>query len=240
MYSRELGNLLVPPSWYNVGMPKRLTSKPCRHCGAPVAGIKRPDRNAYRYPKCCETCRPLVGPRGEAHPRWNGGRSVGIKGYVYIVDPATGKRVLEHKMVWERANGPRPPGHHIHHINGIRSDNRLENLVLMEAQAHIDHHHQPLARWAKKYDRCTQCGTTDSRHYGRGLCKRCALRMAWHRARTEGRPWAQPAPRVSAWARQHARCSECGTTEIPHGAKGLCERCYSRVCDQRRPRRVKH
>jgi hypothetical protein len=49
---------------------------------------------------------------------------------------------FEHRRVWEDANGPIPPGHVIHHINEVRTDNRLENLQLMRIGDHISHHHK--------------------------------------------------------------------------------------------------
>lgn len=45
--------------------------------------------------------------------------------------------VLEHRLVWEQANGRRPrPDEHVHHINGIRDDNRPENLVALTRSEH--------------------------------------------------------------------------------------------------------
>lgn len=40
------------------------------------------------------------------------------------------KWMLEHRFVWECAHGPLPDGATIHHKNGNRLDNRLENLEL--------------------------------------------------------------------------------------------------------------
>ena len=37
----------------------------------------------------------------------------------------------EHRAVWEEANGDIPKDMQIHHINGKRDDNRLENLRLV-------------------------------------------------------------------------------------------------------------
>jgi len=46
-------------------------------------------------------------------------------------------RVPEHHLVWEKANGKYLPENWIvHHINGIRDDNRIENLMAMPANSH--------------------------------------------------------------------------------------------------------
>ena len=52
-----------------------------------------------------------------------------VTGYIQVV--VNGKWHLEHRYVWEQANGPIPKGWIIHHINGIKDDNRLENLVAL-------------------------------------------------------------------------------------------------------------
>ena len=42
-----------------------------------------------------------------------------------------GRTQYEHRYVWEQAHGDIPKGMHIHHINGKKDDNRLENLSLI-------------------------------------------------------------------------------------------------------------
>ena len=59
--------------------------------------------------------------------------------YVYIVN-SKGFRVLEHRDVWERHNGPIPRGMIIHHKNGNKKDNRIENLQMMNFNEHMDFH----------------------------------------------------------------------------------------------------
>lgn len=49
-----------------------------------------------------------------------------------------GKRL--HRMVWEFHNGPIPTGYDIHHINGDRADNDIENLRLMKECEHHSMH----------------------------------------------------------------------------------------------------
>ncbi len=61
----------------------------------------------------------------------------GNNGYmVHRVDPNR----YEHRDVWEKANGPIPIDHHIHHKNRIRTDNRLENLECLSRTVHMRLH----------------------------------------------------------------------------------------------------
>lgn len=51
-----------------------------------------------------------------------------------------GRSYLEHRLVWEAAHGPIPSGMQVHHKNGNKRDNRLENLELMTPRDHSEHH----------------------------------------------------------------------------------------------------
>jgi hypothetical protein len=58
------------------------------------------------------------------------------QGYVRI-KTANGLRhwPTEHRVVWEAVHGPIPPGATLHHVNEIKTDNRLENLRLCTSEA---------------------------------------------------------------------------------------------------------
>lgn len=49
----------------------------------------------------------------------------------YKIVCADGRKYLEHRVIWEEANGPIPEGLEVDHINGEVGDNRLENLRLV-------------------------------------------------------------------------------------------------------------
>jgi len=55
---------------------------------------------------------------------------------------------FEHRYIWSQSNGEIPKGWHIHHINGIKTDNRLENLIAIPTRAHC--HQSPLKLLLKK------------------------------------------------------------------------------------------
>ncbi len=84
----------------------------------------------------------------EKHPMWKGGRLI-AGGYVRILNPDHPRAnragyVAEHIVVMEKKIGREVlPGETIHHINGVRSDNRDENLELWDSchgsgQRHVE------------------------------------------------------------------------------------------------------
>ena len=86
--------------------------------------------------------------RGSKCNFWNGGLSVSSKGYRLVKMPdhhrADSKGyVLEHILVFESESGIRLPDNCcVHHLNGIKDDNRIENLCMMTHSAHTVFHHK--------------------------------------------------------------------------------------------------
>jgi hypothetical protein len=54
----------------------------------------------------------------------------------------TGRDKYVHRMVWEKHHGPIPNGHHIHHKDGDKLNNVIENLELLTASEHGCLHHK--------------------------------------------------------------------------------------------------
>ncbi len=79
---------------------------------------------------------------GSDNNQWRGGRTPDAAGYILLKMrdyPSANSRgyVREHIFVWEQANGKAvPDGWHVHHINGIKDDNRIENLQAIPAWRH--------------------------------------------------------------------------------------------------------
>lgn len=56
--------------------------------------------------------------------------------YLCSTRDSTGNRKRMHVYVWEYYNGLAPDGYHIHHIDGDKSNNSIENLRLLSAAEH--------------------------------------------------------------------------------------------------------
>jgi len=82
---------------------------------------------------------------GPNSPGWRGGRFI-AHGYVHLYMPDhhlanTKGYVREHRLVWEQANGKRlTPDTSVHHLNGIKYDNRPENLIALPNTEHSKTH----------------------------------------------------------------------------------------------------
>lgn len=85
---------------------------------------------------------------GSGGPNWKGGKKINTKGYICIYKPehpfSNEKYVVEHRLVMEEFLGRYlKPEETVHHINGIVSDNRIENLMLFDNRAeHTKYHAQ--------------------------------------------------------------------------------------------------
>lgn len=85
--------------------------------------------------------------RGPNHHNWQGGRFRHPEGYVYVLrreHPRAnrGGYVYEHILVAEGMTGRTlTKGEVVHHINGVKHDNRPENLLVFKTnQEHLAHH----------------------------------------------------------------------------------------------------
>ena len=79
--------------------------------------------------------------KGPMNSSWKGGKTIS-QGYVYIRKPdhpraGQNEYVAEHILIWEQTHDrPSPEGWIIHHLNGIKSDNRPVNLQALPNRKH--------------------------------------------------------------------------------------------------------
>lgn len=108
--------------------------RPCEACG--TVFTPRDSRHAGRF--CSKACTYKV--RGAA---WKGGRQVRQNGYAVVwvgkgyPGALSNGYMPEHRYVMQEHLGrPLLRTESVHHINGVRDDNRIENLQLRHSQWH--------------------------------------------------------------------------------------------------------
>jgi hypothetical protein len=118
---------------------------------------------------------------GEHHPNWKGGKRMN-NGYIEVKSPThpyKGKEgyVREHRLVMESHLGRYlKPDEEVHHINGVKDDNLIENLQLITHREHMRLHNcKP--EIANRV--CYLCGSHETRFDKHGW-------FVWHRGPIEG------------------------------------------------------
>ncbi|MDE2101364.1 MAG: HNH endonuclease [Patescibacteria group bacterium] len=119
--------------WYRDGLRKgdQKIEFSCVKCGTKFerwASQRRQAKTPYCSAKCYFEGREYK--RGKDHPQWKGGGRW-LDGSGYVRTQINGAVLFEHRLVMEKHLGRKLDKHEtVHHINGDRADNRIENLQL--------------------------------------------------------------------------------------------------------------
>lgn len=161
-------------------MPWKQFMKKCEQCKNEFLTSRSNPKARF----CSDRCRGDA-KMGSSHPNYKGGHVHKSNGYKSIC--VNGKKYFEHRYVMEQHLGrPLTSKEHVHHINGNRTDNRIENLELHTALTHARKHMKLFFNDTHK--QCSDCLEVKlhSEFYKRttrpmGLqskCKTCTLQ--WH------------------------------------------------------------
>jgi len=116
------------------GKANSATSKvvlTCTGCGENFQRSVGKIVNNANGPYCSKSCFDSNRPKDPKHNRTEDGRLITPNGYVRIC--IEGKHVFEHRHVMEQHLGRKlATKESVHHINGVRHDNRIENLEHFE------------------------------------------------------------------------------------------------------------
>lgn len=147
---------------------------------------------------------------GSRNGMWKGGRVYHKKGYVALKADDHPYRnnagyVLEHRLVMEKAIGRYLKlDEDVHHINGIKDDNRIENLQIILHSAHSSYtrsQHNPVRPRIDMSNRiCMYCGSSttilNTQGYyewakgpnGKWICHSCSNLEKYYHNRLHGLP----------------------------------------------------
>lgn len=120
----------------------------CLECNKEFEILKR-DYNRGRGIYCSNDCN-LLNKSGKRNGMWKGGKKI-VRGYVLVHKRLVQKKyhylannakfyIPEHRLeAAKKYKRKLTKDDIVHHVNGVRSDNRRENLVVVNANSHEKH-----------------------------------------------------------------------------------------------------
>jgi hypothetical protein len=116
----------------------------CKKCNK-VFSVRMFDFKRGRNKFCSQKCAQIY-MIGDKHGSWNGGTKINAYGYIMVWSKRDDRKyqyIHRHCVVLEKQLGRKLKKTEIvHHINGIKNDNRIQNLMLFKNQSsHVRFEH---------------------------------------------------------------------------------------------------
>ena len=117
-----------------------------------LVNVDHPNKGKKMSPELYARCAPTMFKKGR--PSLNrkpvGSERVNIYGYIEVKVAEPNRWMLKHRLAWEQANGPIPPGHNVQFRNGNKLDCRLDNLYLITKRDQLKNENSMYARYPKE------------------------------------------------------------------------------------------
>ena len=148
-------------------MPKYIEKNICKSCTSKEL-VKKIDMNSFDHKSDCKCHRCRIGKgyfRGHKNPMWKGGIKKTSLGYIYEWIPLDSpflcmagsnkneaNYIMQHRLVMAKhLNRPLTKKETVHHINGIKDDNRIENLELWSSNHQSGQRIDDQIKWAIEF-----------------------------------------------------------------------------------------
>lgn len=144
-----------------------MVQRVCDNCKKEFLTYPCYDKVKRKHRFCSKKCAAEFRKFDNTVESWKGGHIGKSTGYKYIT--VNGKAIEEHRLVMMKHLGRKLKRNEVvHHINGNKLDNRIENLLLLTNAEHASLHGKT------KTNECTckRCGKYRL-HHARGLCPSC-------------------------------------------------------------------
>ena len=127
--------LIIKPIWFNVKNNKRQKKWVCVcECGKEKVLLTY-DLISGKVKSCGCYSSDVTRKRmtGNSNPFWKGGTKKTRRGYI-VINHGINRGKLEHRHIYETHHNVKlKPHQNVHHINGDKTDNRIENLELWDS-----------------------------------------------------------------------------------------------------------
>lgn len=130
---------------------REIFNKNCLKCGKLISGCQSYIKSKVFCSRFCKNSHNRTGKLADKSANWKGGKHI-HNGYVLVYTPNHPHKVMrfyvrEHRLVMEKHIGRYlEPKEVVHHINGNKADNRIENLKLFVKNSDHLNYHKSLRR----------------------------------------------------------------------------------------------